>query len=93
MKVIYRVENLLRADPSLRNSDKRLLLAYWEQQGLYLSEQQKDRFFKCTTPETITRARRLLKEKYPSSLAVDDARFEKYKDFKNAQAVSWINDD
>lgn len=34
MKVNDKVEHLLKTQPRLRNSDKELLIAFWEDQGL-----------------------------------------------------------
>lgn len=91
MRIINKVENLLRSQPKLRNSDKELLLAVWEQEGFILSEYQKEVFIeRCTTAESITRARRHLRAKYPASDKVEDQRFNKYKAYKNDKAVSWL---
>lgn len=93
MKVIERVEAFLQADQSYRDSDKKLLLDYWYKQGLRLSKEQREIFLEvCTTPETITRARRMLMEKYPASKEVDDERFNKFQQHKNERAISWLND-
>lgn len=67
---------------ALRDSDKALLLAFWEKEGLYLTNEQKWAFMHCTTAETITRARRDLKRQYPASEAVDQARFDKYQQYR-----------
>lgn len=77
-----RTERLLQSNPDLRNSDKKLLLAFWESEGLYLSEAQRYKFFGCTPAESITRARRALKAQYPASKAVDQGRFEQYVETK-----------
>lgn len=93
MKVVARVENILQNIPETRSSDKLLLLKYWEQQGLCLNMYQRSVFLgKCTTAETITRARRALKETYPATETVDNERFDKYMQFKNEKAVSWIDE-
>ena len=93
MKIIERVEAFLQADQSYRDSDKKLLLDYWYKQGLRLSPEQRTIFLdKCTTPESITRARRLLMEKYPASKEVEDERFNKFQQYKNERAISWLND-
>lgn len=68
------VEEVLRDDEEARNSDKKLLLRVWEREGLYLSREQQQRFMRCTTAETITRARRNLKDKYPPRKAVENTR-------------------
>lgn len=93
MKTIDKIENILREDPRYRDSDRQLLLRYWESQGLHLTSEQRYRFMRCTTAETITRARRALKHKYPPSEAVDDYRFRKFQQYKNEQAVSWLEED
>lgn len=67
---------------ALRDSDKALLLAFWEKEGLYLTNEQKWAFMRCTPAETITRARRDLKRQYPASEAVDQARFDKYQQYR-----------
>lgn len=78
------VEKLLRDNPSLRDSDKRLLLEVWEMQGLFFSETQKTRFMEfCSTPETITRARRDAVKKYPASHEVTEERYKKFNDYRN----------
>jgi hypothetical protein len=87
-RLVDRVEQLLRygyktATPqTLRDNDKALLLAFWEREGLYLTNEQKRAFMHCTTAETITRARRDLKRQYPASEAVDQARFDKYQQYR-----------
>jgi hypothetical protein len=86
--VSKRVEDLLlhgykTASPQrLRDSDKALLLAFWELDGLYLTNEQKRVFMSCGVAESITRARRDLKKKYPASEAVDQARFDKYQQYR-----------
>jgi len=90
MKILDRVDALLN-DKRFRDSDKRLLLAFWHTQGLELTPQQRDIFMnKCSTPESITRARRALREKHPASEVVEEERFEKYQQYKNESAVSWL---
>ena len=87
-RVEYKVEQLLkngykRATPQqLRDSNKALLLAVWDQAGLYLTDQQKAIFMQnCEIAETVTRARRKLKAKYPASPKVDEQRYQQYKEF------------
>lgn len=79
MQALQKVKRLLEWNQEYRDSDKKLLLAYWEGEGFVLSETQKSKFMNCTTAETITRARRALKAQYPASEAVDNARFKKYQ--------------
>jgi len=93
MKIISRVENILNYIPDTKSSDKKLLLAYWEQQGLCLNVSQRERFMThCTAAESITRARRELKIQYPASDEIDAERFNKFVEYKNNGAVSWLND-
>ena len=88
MKVIDRVRNFLQTSQIYRDSDKVLLLDYWEKQGLVLTSTQRQIFFeRCTTAESITRARRALKHLYPASEAVDNARFEKFNEYRNNQGA------
>lgn len=83
MKILSIVESLLKERQDFRDSDKKLLIAIWHLQGLHLTEEQREVFLnKCTTPETISRARRALKGEYPASKVVDDERYEKYKQYK-----------
>jgi hypothetical protein len=57
------VVSLLTNHPWLVEDDKFLLLAVWKQQGLTLSQEQKEAWFNdCATPESITRIRRKLIE-------------------------------
>ena len=87
-KLIDRVENLLvhgykTASPQkLRDSDKTLLLAIWEQEGLYLTAEQKAVFMAGSTAESVTRARRALKAQYPASEKVDQVRYQKFLGYK-----------
>lgn len=92
-KVINRVEDLLlhgyktASAQTLRDSDRALLMAFWELDGLYLTDEQKRAFMRSTTAESITRARRALKAQYPASARVDNDRFEKYKQYRYETAL------
>lgn len=91
MTIHDKVEHLLKNKPALRDSDKKLLISVWAIEGLGLSDTQIQRFMeKCSTAESITRARRHLSEKYPPSKEVDEARHEKYNEYTNNKAVSWM---
>jgi hypothetical protein len=95
MKVRDRTDTLLSENEELRNSDKKLLLAYWEQQGLTLNSIQKAQYMRCTPAESITRARRDLAYKYPASEAVQKVRLDKQREYNhnyNPKAISWLND-
>ena len=91
MRVLNKVDNLLRDDPILRSSDRKLLLTYWATQGLHLTAHQYEIFMGCTSAESITRARRHLKIKYPANEKVDESRYAKFKEYRGG-AVSWLND-
>ena len=93
-RVNYKVEQLLKnayktATPQqLRDGDKALLLALWDQEGLHLTDEQKAVFMqRCTVAESITRARRALKDKYPASEKVDQQRFNQFKEYKARYSV------
>lgn len=85
-KLVDRVESILQDDQRYRDSDKLLLLRIWQEEGLYLSGEQRQAFMNnCTVAESITRARRQLKVKYPASEKVDQARYDKYGRFKQGE--------
>lgn len=92
-KVINRVEDLLlhgyktASAQTLRDSDKALILAILDQDGLHLTDEQKRAYMASTTFESITRARRALKAQYPASARVDNDRFEKYKQYRYETAL------
>jgi SHS2 domain-containing protein len=83
MRTAVRVEQALEYHPELRSSDKKLLLHEWEKDGLFLTDTQKQIFInKCTTAESITRARRKLKVKYPGTKQVEEARYGKFEQYR-----------
>lgn len=85
-KLVDRVESILQYDPRYRDSDKLLLLRIWQEEGLYLSGEQRQVFLNnCTVAESITRARRDLKVKYPATEVVNEARYKKYGQFKRGE--------
>lgn len=88
MKVIDKVEMLMRKSQIYRDSDKKLLIAVWEIEGLSLSDTQIQAFLRTTSAESITRARRHLTPKYPPSKDVDDGRFDKYEQYKDGGAAT-----
>jgi hypothetical protein len=63
------VERILEWYPETRNSDKKLLLRYYDQHGLHLTEEQADIFLSIKSPETIRRTRQKIQEsgKYPAT--------------------------
>lgn len=97
-EVKTRVEHLLKhgyktaSGQVFRDSDKALLLAYWEQDGLYLNNEQKHVFMNyCGVSESITRARRALKADYPASKEVDDMRYDKFKDTRDNYSTKAVH--
>lgn len=78
-----KVENLLKYNPKLRNSDLFLLFKYWEDEGLQLTNEQKMKVSQLTTAESITRIRRDLRSEYPGSEEVEKARFQKYIEYRD----------
>lgn len=88
MKVHNKVEKILIQYPKTRSSDKLLLLAFWESQGLVLTPTQQQTFMNLTTPaESITRARRLLRDKYPGSTDVEAERASKDDEMRESKGV------
>lgn len=73
-----RVELLLQESQKYRDSDKELLLAIWASEGLILNPYQVSKFMGTIPAESITRARRALKEQYPASEAVNEERYNNF---------------
>lgn len=76
--VTPRVEYQLKNYPALHDSDKELLLAIWSQEGFHLSDTQRAAFMRTTPAESITRAARLLRHKYPATEQVTEARYKRF---------------
>lgn len=82
-----KVKALLKSDERYRNSDKELLLAFWEKEGLYLSKTQRDVFMNCTTAESITRARRKAKEEgILGDKKIEEARYKLFENERDYRA-------
>ena len=90
---LYHVERLLKEKQVFRDSDRWLLLGVWRAEGLILSDEQMRQFMKCSSAESITRRRRLLKEQYPASKTVDEERYNKFIDHKNNRAYEPSKED
>lgn len=74
-----KVERILKDDLKFRSSDRRLLLEYWERyDGLRLSPEQRAKFLQATPAESITRARRNLRDKYPGDEQTEEARYGRF---------------
>lgn len=88
MKTIDRVEQSLKYNHNLRSSDKMLLIHEWEKDGLLLTGEQQAIFISnCTPAESITRARRKLKSKYPATKEVDDKRYDLFQRYRGGEIV------
>ncbi len=87
MRVKAKVDRILSTNEHTRNSDKLLILETWNLEGLGLSDTQRRIFLdKCTTPESITRARRSLKDKYPANEKVTEYRYKRFEQYRSG---SW----
>ena len=87
MNTTQKVETILKHLPETRSSDKKLLLAYWQEQGLMLTPEQKQKFMKCTTAESITRARCKLKVMYPATKEVNERRYDLFNQYRNIRGL------
>lgn len=76
MTITQQVENILRAVPTTRSSDKELLIIYMQKFGMNLSLEQLQRFKKMPSFETIRRVRQKIQEggKYPATQLVSKER-------------------
>lgn len=85
MTITQQVENILRAVPSTRSSDKDLLIIFMQKSGMDLSSDQIERFKNMPSPETIRRVRQKIQEggKYPATELVKKER--KFKSFQMQQ--------
>jgi hypothetical protein len=86
MNTYEKVKRLLECHSELRNSDKKLLWKYWndeipdyEREEFYISYGD---FLNCTPAESITRARRAVQKHHPelqASKKIKQSREEKAK--------------
>jgi hypothetical protein len=71
MKTYDRLKTILENYPDTRNSDKRLIWKFWEEEGLidygdaYGDFIKECDFLKATSPESIRRARQKIQQLYP----------------------------
>ena len=81
MTIYDRVLQLLTNNKRLRSDDRALIWKIWIEDGAVVGNVLKYEDFRgCTMPESITRARREVQEKYPELHAtqkVEEARREK----------------
>lgn len=84
MTTTERIENILRTSSAARNSDLELWLVYAAKSGLNLSESQVRVLQDMPSMETIRRTRQKFQEqgKYPADEAVNEARYQKFKEVK-----------
>lgn len=85
MTITNQVENILRAVPSTRSSDKDLLIVFMQKSGMNLSDAQVEKFRNMPSFETLRRVRQKIQEdgKYPASDLVKRER--KFKSFQMQQ--------
>lgn len=76
--VLPQVDQILAYAPETRDSDKKLLLAYYAHMGLHLDPAQRAKFMELPSPDTITRARRKIQE---------SGRFQPAKEIKDERAM------
>jgi hypothetical protein len=90
MKTSKLVEWSLKHHPETRNSDIELILNCWHEEGLKLSDQQRQ-FIKthCSNPESIRRLRQKIQQegRYLPDEEVENARYEKYTKVKDSTAT------
>jgi hypothetical protein len=74
------VEKIMQEGQEYRDSDKKLLIRYWElYNGFYMTEAQKIAFMNLTPAESITRAARDLRPFYPATPKVTEQRYDNFK--------------
>jgi len=69
-----RIINMLERRLDLREDDRKLILAIWEEMGLKLSAEQQDKMFSTYSPESIRRTRQRLNER---GICLPDANTQK----------------
>lgn len=85
MTITERVANILRVSKEARNSDKELLIIYFQKSGMNLSDEQIKMFRKMPSTETLRRIRQKMQQegKYPADEIVNEMRFKKYKTMRS----------
>lgn len=99
MRTSTLVERILAEKPETRDSDRLLILYVWQAQGLKLTAEQIQQYKEVSSPESIRRTRQKLQEdgKYRASEQVEQERYERYVETKDAiatapEAISWLSD-
>lgn len=79
------VKQVLSEGQVYRDSDRHLVLRVWEMQGAIITPDFREWFMhNAIFPDSITRARREFQEKglFPASPKVDEARFQRFTEFR-----------
>lgn len=86
MKLYDKIKKLLIENPDYRSSDQRLMWRVWEDEGCATEVMSKHSFLGATTPESITRARRMIQQNHPELQATK--RVQNYrKDIQNQKGT------
>ena len=86
-------EQLLKENERLRDSDIYLWFAYAQKyHNFQLTDVQKSKLKDVPTFETITRARRDLRAKYPGRPEVEEARFAKYIEMRDEHGERYMKE-
>lgn len=92
MKTYDLVLDLLKSQPELRSSDRKLLWETWRAQGIAGNEISHIDFLnKAVSAEGITRARRKAQELHPELQATQEVK--KARDIKASKKGAWIFDE
>lgn len=85
MGVTEQVENILKASPAARNSDKELFIIYMQKFGLDLDARQVQKFRDMPSLETLRRVRQKIQEggKYKANKNIEESR--KFKSYQMQQ--------
>lgn len=85
MKLYNKILDLLKHDAHYRNSDRRLIWAIWEDEGLVANDFCNgesidfENFMDATSPETIRRTRQMIQAEYPELQSDKKILLEKKK--------------
>lgn len=82
-----KVIDKLKTSQECRNSDRALILAIWEDEGLILDDKQREIFKKVSNPETIRRNRQTIQNTEHKYLADDDIRKAREENRLNMEAT------
>jgi len=90
MNTYNRVKQILKIYPECRDSDKKLLWRYWQNE-FYSSKPNilfYNDFLKCTSAESITRARRAIQKHHPELQASEPIKKARSKKASNPKG--WL---